>query len=125
MVQILTQKNKKPSRDWLKFAKSPQAKKKISSTLKKTREETVFEKRGGETVELNLTIRDRVGLLRDVTSVLARQKINIKRVDTDTKNQTFATLTIHAPFKNRREVEKAMIKLKEVKGVEEVGYKLL
>lgn len=125
VVEILTQKNKKPSQDWLQFIKSAIARKKISSLIKKDREEKLFEKRGGEMTELNLTIRDRVGLLRDVTRVFARQKINIKRVVTDTKNQTWATLTIHAPFKNRVEVEKVMVKLKEVKGVEEVGYKLL
>ncbi len=125
VVEILTQKNKKPSRDWLGFVKSAQARKKVSSVLKKLREENTFEKRGGETVELNLTIKDRVGLLRDVTNVLARQKINIKKVVTDTKNQAWAVLSIQAPFKNRVQLEKTRVKLKEVKGVEEVGYKLL
>ena len=125
VVNILTQKNKKPSRDWLNFVKSAQARKKISSVLKKKLEEEFFEKNREEMVELNLTIKDRVGLLKDVTGVLARQKVNIKKVVTDTKNQTWATLTIHAPFRKRADIERAMVKLKEVKGVEEVGYKLL
>ena len=125
VVNILTQKNKKPSSDWLQFVKSAQARKKISSVLKKKREEEFFEKNRDEMVELNLTIKDRVGLLKDVTGVLARQKVNIKKVVTDTKNQTWATLTIHAPFRKKADIERAMVKLKEVKGVEEVGYKLL
>lgn len=125
VVEILTQKNKKPSSDWLGFIKSAQARKKVSAVLKRGREEKVFEKRGGELVELRLTIKDRVGLLRDVTRTLADQKVNIKSVDTDTKNQTFASLNIRAPFKNRKQLEGMRVKLKEVKGVEEVGYKLL
>lgn len=125
VVEILTQKNKKPSQDWLGFIKSAQARKKVASILHRAREEKLFEKRGGEITELRLTIKDRVGLLRDVTSTLARQKINIKSVATDTKNRTWATLAIQAPFKNRAQLEGVMVKLKEVKGVEEVSYKLL
>lgn len=126
IVEILKQKNKKPSRDWLKIVKSAQARKKISSFLKHSEGDKKFEKRGGETVEFNLTIRDRVGLLRDVTHMLAKHKINIKKVDTDTKNQKWAALLIHAEgFKNKTEVEKMMVRLKGIKGIEDVSYKLL
>lgn len=126
VVEILRQKNKKPSRDWLQMVKSAQARKRISSFLKHSEEEKKFEKRGGEAVEFNLTIRDRVGLLRDVTHILAKHKINIKKVDTDTKNQKWASLLIHAEgFKNKTEVEKMVVRLKQIKGVEEAGYKLL
>ena len=126
VVEILKQKNKKPSRDWLKIVKSAQARKHISTFLKHSEEDKKFEKRGGETVEFNLMIRDRVGLLRDVTHLLARHKINIKKVDTDTKNQKWASLMIHAQkFKNKTEVEKMMVRLKGIKGVEDVSYKLL
>lgn len=125
VVQILTQKNKKPNRDWLAFAKSAQARKKIASFLKKTREEQAFEKPGGEMTELRLAVQDRIGLLRDVSNVLARHKVNVKSVITDNKNRTWPLLVIQAPFRNRQDMEKAIVKLKEVKGVEEVSYKLL
>lgn len=125
VVSILTQKNKKPSGDWLKFVKSGQARKRVSSFLKRAREEHVFEKRGGETVELRLTVQDRVGLIRDVSHVLTREKINMKSVVTDNKHRAWPLLLIQATFKNRKDLERVMVKLKEVKGVEEVGYKLL
>lgn len=126
VVEILTQKNKKPSADWLEFVKSPQARKKISAALKKRREEAEFEKKsGGVVAEIRLSVHDRVGLLRDVSNVMTRQKVNMKSVTTDTKNRAFPLIIIHAPFKSRRELEKVMVKLKEVKGVEEVGYKLM
>jgi len=125
VVEILTQKNKNPSPDWLRFVKSPQAKKRVASFLKKKEEEKIFNKRGGEITELRLTVHDRVGLLRDVSDILARQKINLKSVTTDNKNRTWPLVIIQAPFKNRNELEKTMVKLKEIKGVEEVGYKML
>ncbi len=124
VVEILTQKNKKPSRDWLALVKSAQARKKIGSALRKNQEESLFQKRGGKLAELRMTVKDRIGLLRDISNVMARQKINMRNVTTDTKNRTFPVITIHAPFKNRSELERMMVKLKEIKGVEEVGYKL-
>lgn len=125
VVEIITQKNKKPSADWLSFVKSAHARKKIAASLKKSREEKAFEKAGGELTELRITAKDRVGLLRDVSNVLARQKVNVESVTTDSKNRSWPLLIIHAPFKNRQEMEKAVAKLREIKGVERVDYKLL
>lgn len=125
VVEILTQKNKKPSSDWLKFVKTGHARKSVSSLLKRFSEEKVFEKRGGELTELRLTVQDRIGLLRDVTNVLAKQKVNMKSVTTDTKHRAWPVIVIQAPFKSRKELEQTMVKLKEIKGVEEVSYKLL
>lgn len=124
VVEILTQKNKKPSQDWLKFTKSAVARKRIASFLKKASEDNWFEKRG-EMAELRLTVRDRVGLLRDVSGAFARQKVNMKSVVSDAKNRSHPLLLIQASFKSRAELEKMMVRLKEIKGVEGVGYKLL
>ncbi|MBU6415517.1 TGS domain-containing protein, partial [Patescibacteria group bacterium] len=121
VIQILTQKNKKPSRDWLTFVKSPDARKKVNAFLKKTREDQKFEKRKGEIVELMLTVRDRIGLIRDISNMLARQKISIKNITSNTQHRAYPALTIQAQFKNKTEVEKTMVKLKEIKGVEEVS----
>ena len=125
IVEILTQKNKKPSSDWLRFAKSALAKKRISSDLKKRRETEIFTKKGREMVELRLSVKDRLGLLRDVSHVLTKQKINMKSVTSESKNRLYPLLIIQAPLKNRQELEKVMVQLKTVKGVEEVSYKIL
>jgi GTP pyrophosphokinase len=125
VIEILTQKNKKPNPDWLQVVKSTEARKKISSFMRKMEEERKFQKPGGETVEFRLTVHDRLGLLRDVTEAFAQARINLKSVVTETKNRTFPVLIIQAPLKNRNELEKLMVALKKVKGVEEVGYKLL
>lgn len=125
VVEILTQKNKKPNSSWLQFVKSAHAKKKIASSLKKITEEMRFQKSRGETVEFRVTCRDRIGLLRDVSNVFARSNINIRHVVNDTKHRAFPVIVIQAAIKNRRDVERLMVRLKEIKNVEEVGYALL
>ena len=79
----------------------------------------------GQTVELKLSVRDRIGLLKDVTTVIARQKINMKSVLSETKNRLYPVIAIQAPIKNKKDLEKLMVKLKEIKGVEEVSYKFI
>ena len=125
VVEIITQKNKKPNRDWLSFVKTAGARQKINSFLKKTEEQSLFNKRGGEIVELRLSVHDRVGLLRDISIVFTRQKINMKSVVTETKNRAYPVIVIHIVLKQRIDLEKIMVKLKEVKGVVEIGYKLM
>ena len=125
VIEIITQKNKKPNRDWLAFVKTAGARQKINSFLKKTQEQSLFDKRGGEMVELRLSVHDRVGLMRDISIVFARQKINMKSVTTETKNRAYPVLVIHMTLKQRTDLEKLMIKLKEIKGVVEISYKIL
>ena len=125
IVEILTQKNKKPNADWLDFVKTAGARKKISSFLNRSREEMRFSGPSGQTVELKLSVRDRIGLLKDVTTVIARQKINMKSVLSETKNRLYPVIAIQAPIKNKKDLEKLMVKLKEIKGVEEVSYKFI
>lgn len=126
VVEILTQKNKRPSQDWLKFVKGPSARKKIGAYLRKSHETTLFERHKGDmTVEFSITARDRVGLARDMANIFARLKINIRSMTTGEKHRIHAAVTIQASIKNRTDLEKIMVRLKEVKGVEELTYKLL
>ncbi|MEK7083101.1 MAG: RelA/SpoT family protein [Patescibacteria group bacterium] len=125
IVDIITQKNKKPNRDWLLFVKTAAARQHISSFLKKSEQAKKFEKRKGELVELHLSVHDRVGLLRDISSVFARQKINMKNVATESKHRAYPMLIIQTPIKSQTDLEHLLVKLKEVKGVEEISYKLL
>ena len=124
VVEILTQKNKKPNADWLQFVKTAQARKKITSFLRANERASRFDARKKDMVEFRLSVKDRVGLVRDVSNVFARHKINMKSVTTETKNRLYPMLTIHAPVKKHHELERLMVRLKEVKGVEEVEYKV-
>ncbi|OHA06526.1 MAG: hypothetical protein A2934_05225 [Candidatus Sungbacteria bacterium RIFCSPLOWO2_01_FULL_47_10] len=125
IVEIITQKNKKPNSDWLSFVKTAAARKRIQSFIRAAREELAFSSKSGQMIEFRLSVRDRIGLLKDVSAAVAELKINIKSITTDTKNRMYPLIIIHAQVKSRGILEKLMMKLKGVKGVEEVSYKLI
>ncbi len=125
VVEIITQKNKKPNRDWIAFVKTASARQHINSFIKKTEEQNLFDKRGGENVELRISVHDRVGLMRDISTVFLRQKVNMKEVATESKHRVYPIIVINTILKQRSDLEKLIGKLKEVKGLIEVSYKIL
>lgn len=125
VVEVIVQKNKKPSSDWLEFVKTAGARKKIQAHIRQSREVAAFSQKGGQGVELRLSVRDRIGLLKDVSGAVADFKINMKSIISETKNRAYPLIIIQAPLKNRNALEKLMVKLKSIKGVEEVSYKLV
>lgn len=125
VVEVITQKNKKPNQTWLSFVKSPIARKRITTFLKKEMELQHFTKRKREIVEIRVTTHDRTGMLRDVSNIFARQKMNIQNIDMESKNRAYPIIVIHIAPRSKTDLDKIMVRLKEIKGVEEVGYKLL
>src|SRR3989344_1960730 len=121
VVEVLTQKNKKPNADWLDFVKTSMARKHISSSLRRDEEEKKFGRRqGGLLVELRVVARDRVGLLNDLTSAIREFKINIKDHRTETARRSFPLILLTCAVRSNDELRKLVTKLKSVKGVEEV-----
>lgn len=125
VVEIFTQKSKMPSRDWLGFVRTASARKKIASAIRKRREEIAFSQKNGTAIELRLTAKDRIGLLKDVARVLADHRINMKNISSETKNRLFPAITIQITPRSKQSLEKLLVRLKTVKGVEEVSYRLL
>ena len=126
VVEILTQKNKKPNADWLDFVKTSMARKHIASSLRRDEEEKKFgRKQGGLLVELRVVARDRVGLLNDLTSAIREFKINIKDHRTETARRSFPLILLTCAVRSNDELRKLVTRLKSVKGVEEVGYRIL
>ncbi|MDO8561024.1 MAG: RelA/SpoT family protein [bacterium] len=124
VVEILTQKNKRPNQDWLEFVKTSGARKKITTSIRKGREHFAFAKKTGSSVELRLNIKDRIGLLKDVSQVISDQKINMKSVTSETKNRLYPLIVIQISVKTKPSLEKLIFRLKKVNGVEEINYKL-
>ncbi|KKS82632.1 MAG: RelA/SpoT family protein [Candidatus Wolfebacteria bacterium GW2011_GWC1_43_10] len=115
VVEILTQKSKKPSKNWLEFVKTSHAKKKIKAA---TRVGTPFKK-----IEFRLACQDRVSLLKDISATFSRNHIRIS--DVQTKNGgRFPIVRIVADVGIQEKAEEIMIKLRKVEGVREVGYKI-
>jgi GTP diphosphokinase / guanosine-3',5'-bis(diphosphate) 3'-diphosphatase len=125
VVEIMTQKGKKPSRDWLGFVKTGLARKKISAHMKQGRVIAAFAKKGSDMAELRVSAKDRVGLMKDIAAVVSRLKISMREITTEHRNRLYPMIVIRAPVKDRKQLEKLMIQLKSVNGVEEVGFKIM
>jgi guanosine-3',5'-bis(diphosphate) 3'-pyrophosphohydrolase len=117
IVEIIVNKNRKPSPDWLNIVKSAHAKKKIKSQLRK--EHFIFMPK--ISIELKITAQDRVGLLKDIANVISSQNINItgSRIKTK-KGLAYLYFTLQINDKKELESLKELIKtrIKEVIEIE-------
>ena len=122
-VEILTNKNKKPSIDWLDMVRSSLARGHIRSALRKTGVELkaiAREKTREHDITLHIMRTTRIGLLKDITTIISRAKINIKKAETDADNvsKPYISLSFRAP--KQFDLEKLLTRIRRVKGVKEV-----
>ena len=82
VVQILTQKGKKPSEDWLRFAKTTIARDHIRLALR-SKNKLLQGTRGPTHCELKLAVENRVGLIKDISSAIARSHTGILSFHSD------------------------------------------
>lgn len=122
LVEILTQKSKKPSESWLKFVKTNQARKKIKSGL---RQLSALVKKNLQT-EFKITVADRVGLFKDISSTISRSHINITKINLpQIQSGHFHTLRVQCAINDRKKIERLILKLKKIEGVKEISYKMV
>ena len=81
LVEILIQKNKKPSKSWLEFIKTSLAKKHVKSSIRKSEKLIIGNL---NTTELKLIVEDKIGLIKDISSIISKNHINIKNINTST-----------------------------------------
>ena len=123
MVEILTQKNKKPSPSWLEFVKTNMAKKRIKNAMQQSAS-LAQAKKEFSYCEVKLIAEDRVGMLKDISAVIARTHINITNVNVH-PNAKFPIIKIQCDTANKDKIEKLLLKLKSQKGVVEASYRLV
>ncbi len=120
VVEILTQKNKRPGDEWLQFVKTSVAREHIKK-VQKDKNKVLY----GEILkkyELRLIVEDRVGLLNDVTNIIARMKININHHESR-EDHTFANhkmLKIGFAVSNYEKSKELGEKIRKLKGVKSV-----
>lgn len=122
MIEILIQKNKKPSESWLQFVKTSTARKKIRAALKKEKYKSSPQKL--HQVEIKMIVNDRLGLLKNITSVFTRNRVNIKTINTTPFDIKQHIIKINCEIKKEK-IEKLISKLKKVKEIKEIDYKLI
>ncbi len=123
IVEIILQKNKKPSEDWLRFVKTEAAKKHIRESLN-TGKSNLKRRLVAPHLEFKIVNEDRPGFLKEVTSAFGEMKINITYLQSQTdKRMAFGIVILRCdPLPNER-IQKLLLKLKKLKGTKEVNYK--
>ncbi len=78
--------------------------------------------KAGETYPVNIQVRawDRVGLLKDITTLLADEKVNIIFVQTVTNDDRTVSLNITVEVENVSQLSKVLHKIESVPAVDEV-----
>ncbi|MBI1975069.1 MAG: bifunctional (p)ppGpp synthetase/guanosine-3',5'-bis(diphosphate) 3'-pyrophosphohydrolase, partial [Parcubacteria group bacterium] len=122
VVEILVQKGKKPSEQWLEFVKTSFAKDKIRDALKKKRG-ALLEKPREREAEFAITVHDRVGLIRDISNVFSALKLNIGELTTK-GNERYPVISVKCWIDAKEKAERLAVKLKKIKDVEAVSYKM-
>lgn len=124
-VEILIQKNKKPSEDWLNFVKTNLAKERIRSVVKSKNKNLIRETRKTlPAINLRVVVRDRIGILKDVTGVISSRKINILSAKSEGAKNPYHYLSFSIELKNKQKLEELLFAIRKTKGVEEVSYKI-
>ena len=125
MVEIITQKGKRPSEDWLAFVASPVARDHIRIALR--RKNSLVKSAAVPTrAELKLAVEDRLGLIKELSATINRSHLNILAFHTDnSKSNKYPFDKIEVNTADRAKIEKLLVKLKGIKGVKEISYKIL
>ncbi len=124
IVEIMTQKTKKPSADWLRFIKTSLARSQIKSAIR-DKIKAFREKSAPASLEFRIVNQDRPGFLKDVTATFAELKININYLTSETdKRGALSTVILRTAPLTKSKLEQALVKIKKIAGTKEVSYKL-
>lgn len=123
IVNIITQKGKRPSAAWLEFAVTGSAKSKIRSAVK--------EKKGifhdiKKMTEFKITAEDKIGVLKDVADIISRSHVNILGINSlQERHGRFHVMKIKCNTDDKDKVMKLILKLKEIKAIKEIEYRFV
>lgn len=124
LIQILVQKGKKPAEDWLKFVKTSIAREHIKSALRQ--KDKLRSPKVPSATEFRVVTEKRLGLLKDITAIIARSHINILSVNTPHESGSrFLIIKIRCNTSDRPKIEKLILKLKSLKEIKEISYKFV
>ncbi len=121
MVEILTQKNKKPTQEWLGVVKTALAKNRIRRTLRISPNKS-FMTLDAKLVEARIYGKNRIGFIKDITSVFAKNKLNIQNLISARSGSEESPIRLTFVPKNKQELEKIIKKLRSISGVRKVSH---
>ena len=125
VVEIVTQKGKKPSEDWLRFAKTTIARDHIRLALRKKNTFAQLLMRPSH-AELRMAVEDRVGLIKDISGSIAEMRIGIMSFHTEpATGKKYHINKVEVSSTDKKKMDKLLIKLRGIDGVKEVSYRLV
>ncbi len=123
IVEVITQKGKKPSVAWLEFAVTGSAKSKIRSALKQ--KNGIF-KEVKKMTEFKVTTEDKIGVLKDVADVISRSHVNVISINSSSERHgRFHAMRIKCNTDDKEKIMKIILKLKGLKAVKEIEYRFV
>lgn len=94
IVEIITSPTADgPGREWLRHVKTPQAKNKIKEWLKKHPKQEDADRKE-KFVLLDIKVKNRVGMLEDITRILADHKMKIRTIRVKNENKEPVAITV-------------------------------
>ena len=128
IVEIITQKNKKPSPSWLEFVKTATAKGHIRETLRKSglQGRILSEKRKKQT-ELKITAAHQFGLMKKISGILSRSHVNIIGMDSTASRRRghFYLIKIRCDTNDKDKTLRIILKLKELEEIREIDHRFV
>jgi len=125
VVEIIAQKGKKPSEDWLRFVKTSIARDHIKASAR-AKKNFAKDIALPAHCELKIVVDDRVGLIKDISACIARNHMNIMSFHAENpKGGRFPFDKVEVQSTDKIKIEKLILKLKDIKGVKEVSYRLI
>ena len=125
-VEIITQKNKRPSMDLLSMARTASARGHIRSALRKLgiKMQTKNPKKA-KTKEITFRIvrTSRIGLLKDIATLFSKENVDILKTDSDITDVNKPHLVIRCRIPRGCDLERLMVRLRRIKGVNELEIK--
>ncbi|MSR76026.1 MAG: bifunctional (p)ppGpp synthetase/guanosine-3',5'-bis(diphosphate) 3'-pyrophosphohydrolase [Candidatus Ryanbacteria bacterium] len=117
-AEVITAKNAKPKPDWLTIARSTVARGHIRVALRRMGIEPVTVRKSNARAPKHSTLKitrvSRVGLLKEIVTLLTKEKINMQKTDADAQNPV---MTIECIIPKACDTKKLTTRLRRIKGV--------
>ena len=122
VVEIITQKSKKPSIEWLSIARTGLAKNRIKRALRLLNNGN-FLAFSEKPVEVHVYGKNRVGFIKDITEIFAINKVNILNLISNRSGNEEAPIRVTFIPKNHEEAQKIVKEIKKIEGVKKIESK--
>lgn len=123
-VEIVTHHRAKPKAEWLEHARTTLARRHIHAALRKLGIRLPQKRKEKTPTELmfRIHVKDRVGLLRDLSSVFSENHINIVDIHIEQKHTREPIVVIRSAPKKSIDINQLVTKIKLIRGVKTIEF---